>query len=109
VRKKTSKEVDEEFERAIEVLNDYEAEFHLRKSMSGDSPEVTVYERMAEAKTKDKTSSRILNVLKEKLSLKVRLAQTTPPHRVLIPTTRQPRMNYENQQRQSNSYSSSPC
>jgi hypothetical protein len=102
VKKKTSEEVDEAFERAIEVLSDYEAEFHPSKSMSGDSSEMTVYDRMAEAKTKDKTSSsRILNVLKAKSSRKVRLAHRTPspPKIVLILTTRHPKKYSQNQQR----------
>ena len=71
--KKTSKEVDEKFERAIEVLSHYETECHPNKPVSPDGRSMTVLERMETAKAKDKSSSTILNVLKEKLSLKVRL------------------------------------
>jgi hypothetical protein len=79
VKKKTSKEVDKEFERAIEILSDYEAEFHPRESMPGANLEMTVCERMGQAKKKDTTSSsRILNVLKAKSSRKVRFAHRTP-------------------------------
>jgi len=102
--KKTSKAVDEKFERAIEVLGHYETECH-----SGDGRSPIVLERMAKAKAKDMSSSTILNVLKEKLSLKVRLAPTTPPRTVLKTTTRQKRIKSQNQQRSLSLSSSSPC
>jgi hypothetical protein len=108
VKKKTSKEVDEKFESAIEVLSCYEMECHPKKPVSRDGGPMTVHERMMKAKTKDKSSSTILNGLKEKLSVKVRLAQMTLPYTVLTPIPRRPRMNNRNQQRSSSSFSSSP-
>ena len=111
VKTKTSREVDEKFEKAIEVLILYETECHPKNPAPGDSNgrATTVHERMTKAKTKDKSSSSILNVLKEKLSLKVRLAHTTPPKTVLIPNPRKPRMENQNQRRSSSSFSSNPC
>ena len=81
--KKTSKEVDEKFERAIEVLSHYETECPPKKPVSPDGRPMTVLERMAAAKAKDMSSLTTLKVLKEKLSLKVRSAPTTPPRTVL--------------------------
>lgn len=72
--KKTSKEVDKKFERAIEVLSQYQLHHHPTNPASIDSQPRTVHERMAAAKTKDKSSSTILNGLKEKFCLKVRSA-----------------------------------
>ena len=67
--------MDEKFERAIEFLSRYEAKYHPRKPVSGasDSHIMTVHERMANTKKKDKFLVTILNALKEKLPLKVRL------------------------------------
>jgi len=107
--KKTSKEVDEKFERAIEVLSHYETECHPKKPVSRDGHPMTVLGRMGTAKAKDKSSSTILNGWKEKLSLKVRSAPITPPRAVLTTTTRQPRRNNQNRQRSSSFSSSSPC
>ena len=70
--KKTSKEVDEKLERAIEVLSHYETEYHPNKPVSCDGRSLTVLERMATAKAKEKRSSTIWNAFKEKLSLRVR-------------------------------------
>ena len=69
--------MDEEFERAIGILSHYEAEFHPKKSASGDDHPMTVHERIAKAK--DKSSSAILNVIKEKLSLRVGLRKLHLP------------------------------
>jgi hypothetical protein len=77
--KKASKEVDAKFERAIEVLSLYETECYPKKSESREGRSPTVLERMTTAKAKDKSSSTILNVLKEKLSLEVRLSRIAPP------------------------------
>jgi lysyl-tRNA synthetase class I len=60
-QKKTSKEADEKFKSAIEALTAYEKKFHLRK---------TVAERMTAAEAKDKSSSTILNKLREKLRVR---------------------------------------
>ncbi|KAI0287774.1 hypothetical protein BC826DRAFT_738977 [Russula brevipes] len=61
--KKTSNEVDEKFARAINELSNYERAFHSRETIAG---------KMEAAKSKDKTSSTILNTLKEKLRKEVR-------------------------------------
>jgi hypothetical protein len=72
---KTSKEADEKFQEATELLGDYE-----RKSLlKGQNPsengrrDSTVFKRMEEAKSKDKSSSTMLSKLKEKFHSKVRL------------------------------------
>jgi len=64
-KKKTSKVVDERFEKAINALIDYEMDYHRDTG--------SVRERMDVAKAKDKTSSTILNALKEKLRMEVRV------------------------------------
>ena len=79
VKKKTSKEVDEAFEGAISVLGRYEAEFHPKKPALGEDQVMTVHERIEKAKAKDKSSSAILNVIKEKLSLRVGLRKLHLP------------------------------
>ncbi|KAI9507836.1 hypothetical protein F5148DRAFT_1284720 [Russula earlei] len=70
VKNKTSAEVDNKFETAIDTLSAYEAVYHPKDSMSNDSHMKTVRERMTEATKKDKSSSGILNTLKEKLQMK---------------------------------------
>ncbi|KAI9507837.1 hypothetical protein F5148DRAFT_63791 [Russula earlei] len=67
VKNKTSVEVDNKFETAIATLSAYEAVNHPKDPMTSDSHMKTVRERMSEATTKDKSSSGILNTLKEKL------------------------------------------
>ena len=83
--------MDEEFERAIEFLSRYEAEYHPRKPVSGASYNriMTVHERMANTKNKDKCLVTILNALKKKLPLKVRLGYMymTPPYANTEPKT----------------------
>ena len=56
-RKKTSKEADEEFKRAIVKLSDYEKKYHSRESVT---------HVMAEAEEKDKSSSTVLEGVKQK-------------------------------------------
>jgi len=79
-RTRTSKEVDDNFERATEALSRYEMRYHPKdpRSKGSDSRLKTVRQRMAMAQVKDETSSTILNRLKEKLSLKVRFVQMAP-------------------------------
>ena len=60
-QRKTSKEADERFKRAIEALAAYEKQFLSRK---------TVAERMTAAEAKDQSSSTILNKLKEKFRVR---------------------------------------
>lgn len=59
--RKTSKDADESFKRAIDALSDYE-----KKCFSKE----TVSKRMAAAEAKDKSSSTVLNKLKEKLRVR---------------------------------------
>lgn len=77
-KNRTSKEVDEKFERALEALGCYETDL----SDNGRTNTATVRERMKTAKAKDKSSSTtIFNLWKKmKLSPKVRLVRTTSPH-----------------------------
>jgi hypothetical protein len=73
---KTSKVVDEKFEKAINALSNYETDCHRRKPALDGSHTNTVHERMDAAKGKDKSSSTTLNALKERSRTKVRLALT---------------------------------
>ena len=59
VKKKSSKEVDGKFATAIEELGCYEKLYHPGCQTN------TVCEKMAAAKAKDKSTSTVLNVLKE--------------------------------------------
>ena len=70
---KSSKNVDQKFERAIEILSRYEMKCHPKNQVPADGRFMTVLDRMAKAKKNDRSSSAILNVLKEKLSARVRL------------------------------------
>ena len=101
VKTKTSRAVDEKFEKAIEVLSLYETEYPLQNPAPGgsDGRALTVHERMTKAKTMDKSSSSISSVLKEKLYPEVRLPHTTLRlfKTVLIPNSRQPRMDNQDQ------------
>jgi hypothetical protein len=79
---KTSKEADEKFQEATELLGDYE-----RKSLLKDQnpPEngkwdSMVFKRMEEAKSKDKSSSTMLSKLKVMFHLKVRLVHVDLLH-----------------------------
>jgi hypothetical protein len=77
-KNRTSKEVDDKLERALEALGSYETDL----SNNSRANIVTVHERMKMAKAKDKSSSTtIFNLWKKmKLSPKVRLVYTTSPH-----------------------------
>jgi hypothetical protein len=77
-RTKASKQVNDNFERAIRALCDYERDCYLKDLVSDDRRGRTVRERMAAAKAKDKDSSTTLNALKERLT-KVRVALATLP------------------------------
>jgi hypothetical protein len=55
-QKKTSKDADEKFKEAIDALSVYEAKYHCRK---------IVAQKMEKAEEGDKTSSKVLNRLKE--------------------------------------------
>jgi hypothetical protein len=57
---KKSKDVDDKFKKAIEALGNYEKKWHSKE---------TIVEKMADA-VKEKSSSTILNRMKEKLHLK---------------------------------------
>lgn len=69
MKKRPSKEVDEKFATAIEELGRYEERCHPGYHAR------SVCERMTAAKAKDKSTSTVLNVLKETYQ-KVRLACT---------------------------------
>jgi hypothetical protein len=60
-QKKPFKEADDKFNNAIDSLTDYEKKCYSK---------ATVAERMAEAETKDKSSSTILNKLRQKLRVR---------------------------------------
>jgi len=81
-KNRTSKEVDEKFERALEALGCYETELSNNRRTVTTTNTVTVRERMKTAKAKDKSSSTtIFNLWKKmKLSSKVRLVHPTSPH-----------------------------
>jgi hypothetical protein len=66
--KKSTKEADEKFARAVDGLSDYEKQCHSKE---------TVSKKMAEAKAKDRSSLTSLNALKEKMRMKVRVAHIT--------------------------------
>jgi hypothetical protein len=72
---KTSKEADEKFQEATELLGDYERKSRCKDQNPADNGkwDATVFKRMEEAKSKDKSSSTMLSKLKEKFHLKVRL------------------------------------
>ena len=56
--KKTSKETDEAFKEAVNMLSDYERKYHSKS-------EETVSRRMEKAEEEDKSSLKVLNRLKE--------------------------------------------
>jgi hypothetical protein len=102
VKKRPTKDVDEKFAKAIEVLGYYEKHHHPWHARS-------VSERLAAAKAKDKSTSTVLNVLKEMLGQKVRLAHILVLYSILIAFPRLPMINSQKQRRSSSSISSSPC
>jgi hypothetical protein len=57
-QKKTSKEADKKFKKAVDALSDYEKRCHFKETLA---------ESMAAAVAKYKSSLTILNKLKEKL------------------------------------------
>lgn len=80
MKKKSSKEVDEKFATAIQVLSWYE-NHHYPGHVVSNGTHVTFCERMEAAKAEDKSASKLLNGLKEMLCLKVRLIKhITPSH-----------------------------
>ena len=62
---KTSNEADAKFQKAVETLSDYERNSHRKNPVSKRGRVKTVEERMQEATVNDKSSSTILNRLKE--------------------------------------------
>lgn len=83
----TSTEVDEKFERAIEVLGLYEQEVFLpRGPVSNDHSSRFVLKLMAAAKEKDKLSSILLNSLKDKLQVRDEVSLFLDPILMLIPS-----------------------
>ncbi|KAH9955996.1 hypothetical protein BC827DRAFT_1271203 [Russula dissimulans] len=79
VKNKTSEVVDKKFEMAIEMLGRYETAYHPKDPTLDNGRAKTVRERMEEATTKDKSSSGILNTLKEKLRMKPALDGESEP------------------------------
>lgn len=80
MKKKSSKEVDEKFATAIQVLSWYE-NHHYPGHVVSNGTHATFCERMEAAKAEDKSASKLLNGLKEMLCLKVRLIKhITPSH-----------------------------
>lgn len=79
-RTRSSKEVDDNLERAIEALSRYEIRYHPNypRLKDSDSRLKTVRQRMVMAQERDEASLKILNRLKEKLSLNVRLVHMAP-------------------------------
>ena len=72
---KTSTEVDEKFERALDVLSLYERDYFLpRGPVSNDHSSRFVHELMTAAKEKDKLSSILINSLKEKLQVREKVS-----------------------------------
>jgi len=62
---KTSNETDAKFQKAIKTLSDYERNSHRKNPVSNSGRVKTVEERMEAATVNDKSSSTILNRLKE--------------------------------------------
>ncbi len=62
---KTSNEADAKFQKAVKTLSDYERNSHRKNPVSNSGRVKTVEERMEEATVNDKSSSTILNRLKE--------------------------------------------
>ena len=107
VKNQTSEVVDKKFEIAIEMLSGYETDHYPKGPTLDNSRAKTVRERMEEATMKDKWSSGILNTLKEKLRMKVRITHL-PLYVVLMPTHSRLWMESRNHRLPSNSISSNP-
>jgi hypothetical protein len=108
--KKTSKVVDERFEKAINALIDYEMDCHRKIAVSDGgrrANSLSVRERMDPARAKDKSSSTTLNALKEKSRMKVRIALAHVTSAYSFPVS-QFQKNGRNQRKSSTSFSSSP-
>jgi len=71
---KISERVDEKFETAIKVLDEYHVEYHPERSASKLS------ERMAEARKNDRSSLTILNRLKETFRVRGEVCAFALPH-----------------------------
>jgi len=83
----TSTEVDEKFERAIELLGLYEQDLFLpRGPVSNDHSSRFVLELMAAAKEKDKLSSILINSLKNKLQARKEVSLFLDRILILIPS-----------------------
>ena len=78
---KKSKEADEKFEMAIDALDGYGKKWHPNENVA-----LTVTKKMEEAKASDKSSSTILNKLKEKFVKKVTSATMLRHILILIDT-----------------------
>jgi len=106
---KTSKVVDERFEKAINAMIDYEMDCHRKTAASdGGRRANSVRERMDAAKAKDKSSSTTLNALKEKARMKVRVALADVTSAFCsLPVLSRSRMDGRNQRKSSISFSSS--
>jgi len=65
--------VDHKFERAVKALSIYEVNYHRSNPSSEAGHLKNVHRRMLSAKVKDKSCSRVLHRLKEKLFRNVRL------------------------------------
>jgi hypothetical protein len=70
---KTSKEADEKFQEATELLGDYDRKLKGQNPAENGKWDSTVFKRMEEAKSKDKSSSTMLSKLKVMFHSKVRL------------------------------------
>lgn len=77
VQKKTSKEADEKFKRAIDALCHYEKEYHFKPIIA---------QIIAEAEAKDRSSSTTLNKMKEKLRVREEFQATFAHILILIPS-----------------------
>jgi hypothetical protein len=78
--RKTSKRADKNFGKAIETLSDYEMNCHTTPLMPDGGNGNIVHKRMEVAKQKDKSSSSILNRLKESFRVREELASLLSPH-----------------------------
>jgi hypothetical protein len=81
VETRTSKDVDMKLEEAICALCQYETDCHRKDSVSDDTCDKRIRERMAVAKAKDRSSLGALNALKEKLRSKVSVG---PAHSIFV-------------------------
>jgi hypothetical protein len=80
---KSSREAGEKFRKAIETLSEYEMDCYIRQPVSDGDGGNTVNRRMEVARAKDKSSSTILNRLKESLRVREELTAahtSSAPH-----------------------------